>query len=100
VRAQDAVAYGQNPNCDTRSTERGVAMTTRTGGKQSLTLREARTITGLASAVSLTVSAGVGAGAHAAAGPGAGVAAGVVTAAATLWAAIAAIRLLVTCPGD
>lgn len=67
---------------------------------QPLSLREARTIAGLAAVTSLTASAAVGACAHVAVGPGAGVAAGVATAVVTLWGAIGAVRLLVTCPRD
>ena len=68
--------------------------------RQPLSLREARTIAGLAAVTSLTASAAVGAGTHAAVGPGAGVAAGVVMAVVTLWAASGAVRVLVTCPRD
>jgi hypothetical protein len=63
-----------------------------------LTLREARTYGTLAVATALTASAGIGAGTGLAAGVTPGVVAGALTALASVGGALAAVRLLLTCP--
>jgi hypothetical protein len=65
---------------------------------EPLTLHEARTYGTLAVATALTASAGIGAGTDLTAGPTAGLVAGAVAALVTVYAALATVRLLLTCP--